>query len=287
MVAIAKTASQASSPAASLPGFKNPPVSEVALSIQFDPLPGLQIHHFGLLWNEFRDRFPKVESHPPIDRTIETFQKEPAFQPPVTFELLNPFMSPRVWFVSTSGTELLQVQRDRFIVNWRRVKPEDKYPRYPHVRAMLEREYAIFSKFVADQKIGDIVPNQCEVIYINQIAPCTVWEKHSQVGHVLNVMAPEFKDESLPTPELFKFSAQYVIGQPDAPMGRLHLEFQPAFGASDRKPIFVMNLTARGKPMGEGFAGAVKFIDMGRECIVRGFSALTTRQMHKEWGTDG
>src|SRR6266571_798389 len=47
-------ASKASAPAApGLPGFKNPPVSEVALSLQFDPLPGLQIHHFGLLWTEF------------------------------------------------------------------------------------------------------------------------------------------------------------------------------------------------------------------------------------------
>src|SRR5260221_610467 len=116
-----------------LPGFKNPPVSEVALSVQFDPLPGLQIHHFGLLWN--------------------------------------------------------------------------------------------------------------------QIQPCEVWEKHAQVGRVLNVMAPEFREEKLPTPELFRFTAQYVMGENDAPIGRFHLDFQPAFRTADKRPIFRMNLVARGKPI--------------------------------------
>src|SRR5262245_6472573 len=90
----------------SLPDFRDPPVSEVALSIQFDPLSRLQIHHFGLLWLEFRTRFPRVESRPPIDRQVETFPKEPVAQPPIAFELVNPFMTPRVWFVSESGSEL-------------------------------------------------------------------------------------------------------------------------------------------------------------------------------------
>lgn len=267
-----------------LPKFKNPPVSEVALSLQFDTLPGVQIHHFGLLWSQYRDWFPKVESHPPIERTVEVFQRAPVVQPTVTFELVNPFMTPRVWFVSETGSELLQIQRDRFIVNWRRVRPEDEYPHYEHIRGMMERAFATFSAFVAEHKLGDIVCNQCEVTYVNQIQTCDVWSTHAQVGRVLNVMAPEFKEEKLPTPELFRFSAQYIMGQAEAPIGRLHLDFQPAFRASDRKPIFAMNLTARGKPLGEGFAGALNFLDAGRSNVVRGFRALTTPDMHKEWG---
>lgn len=268
-----------------LPHFRSPPVSEVVLSVQFDPLSKLQIHHFGLLWLEFRARFPKVESRPPIDRQVETFHKEPAGQPQIAFELVNPFITPRVWFVSETGCELLQVQQDRFIVNWRRIKLE-KYPRYPHVKSMLEREFAIFSDFVSEQKLGSIVANQCEVTYINQIEPGSVWEKHSQVGRVLNIMAPEFNDETLPTPEQFRFSAQYIMGDSGSPVGRLHLDFHPAFRAVDRKPIFAMNLTARGKPMGEGFPGVMKFMDVARQNIVRGFQALTTADMHKEWGLD-
>jgi hypothetical protein len=151
---------------------------------------------------------------------------------------------------------------------------------------MLEDEFIIFAKFVAAQKLGNIVPNQCEVTYINQIQTGSVWERHSQVGRVLNVMAPEFNDESLPTPEQFRFSAQYLMGDSNAPIGRLHLDFHPAFRAVDRSPIFAMNLTARGKPLGDGFDGVARFMDVGRENIVRGFRALTTPAMHKEWGLD-
>jgi uncharacterized protein (TIGR04255 family) len=280
------TSKAPASSAAGLPHFRDPPVSEVALSIQFDPLSRLQIHHFGLLWLEFQTRFPKVESRPPIDRQVETFPKEPVTQPQIAFELVNPFITPRVWFISANGSELLQVQQDRFIVNWRRVRPEDRYPRYPHIRRMLEDEFIIFAKFVAAQKLGNIVPNQCEVTYINQIQTGSVWERHSQVGRVLNVMAPEFNDESLPTPEQFRFSAQYLMGDSNAPIGRLHLDFHPAFRPVDRSPTFAMNLTARGKPLGDGFDGVAKFMDVARENIVRGFRALTTPAMHKEWGLD-
>lgn len=273
-----------SSPQGDLPKFDKAPVTEVALSLQFDPLPRLQIHHFGLLWKLYEARYPKVESHPPIDRTIEVFQREPVFQPAVTFELVNPFMTPRVWFLSETGSELLQIQRDRFIVNWRKAKPEHVYPHYEHIRAMMVREFETFSAFVRDAKLGEIVGNQCEVTYINQIETCWHWDHHAQVGRVLNVMTPEFKEESLPTPELFRFSAQYLMGTADAPTGRLHLDFQPAFRASDRKPIYAMNLTARGKPMGSGFQGALDFFDVGRSNIVRGFRDLTTPEMHKEWG---
>jgi len=239
------------------------------------------------LWTKYRDKFPKVESHPPIERAVEVFQREPIVQPAVTFELVNPFMTPRVWFLGETGSELLQIQRDRFIVNWRRVRPEDKYPHYEHIREMLEREFSTFSTFVVEHKLGNIACNQCEVTYINQIQTCEVWDRHAKVGSVLNVMAPEFKEETLPTPELFRFSAQYIMGQHDAPIGRLHLDFQPAFRPTDRKPIFMMNFTARGKPMGEGFTGALKFLDEGRSNIVRGFRALTTPEMHKEWGLNG
>jgi hypothetical protein len=40
-----------------LPEFDNPPVVEVALSVQFEALATLRTPQIGLLWQEFRDRF--------------------------------------------------------------------------------------------------------------------------------------------------------------------------------------------------------------------------------------
>ena len=37
-----------------LPDFENPPVAEVVLSAQFEPLEHFQVPHIGLLWQEYR-----------------------------------------------------------------------------------------------------------------------------------------------------------------------------------------------------------------------------------------
>ncbi len=67
-------------------------------------------------------------------------------------------------------------------------------------------------------------------------------------------------------------------------MGRLHAELQPARRVSDGSRILVLNLTARGRPLGEGIDGALRFMDRGREWIVRAFTSLTTECQHRVWG---
>jgi hypothetical protein len=47
--------------------------------------------------------------------------------------------------------------------------------------------------------------------------------------------------------------------------------------------MYVMNLTARGRPDEESIEGALRFLDIGREWIVRGFAAVTTPEMHAIW----
>jgi hypothetical protein len=44
------------------PDFADPPVVEVALSVQFDPLSALRTPQIGLLWAEYRTRFPNQAS---------------------------------------------------------------------------------------------------------------------------------------------------------------------------------------------------------------------------------
>ncbi|MFQ5734475.1 MAG: hypothetical protein ACE5KM_21275, partial [Planctomycetaceae bacterium] len=40
---------------------------------------------------------------------------------------------PRVFFEDESGNWLIQIQRDRFLHNWRVSTDESEYPRYPEV----------------------------------------------------------------------------------------------------------------------------------------------------------
>jgi len=265
-----------------LPDFGDPPLTEVVLSVQFDPLPNLQAPQIGLLWSKFRKDFPKTKQHAPLDPIIEKF--EPPSQSSARLEISNVPPTPRCWFLNEAGSELIQIQPDRFIHNWRKVNREDEYPRYEHVRRQFSDELTNFCEFLQDEGIGSFSPNQCEVSYINHIEPCDAWNTHGQLDQVFTVLRTQYSDEFLSEPENIRFAAQYIFkDDEEKPMGRLHIYVQPAFSAADNRPILVMNLTARGRPIEPDIEGILSFMDRGREMIVRGFASITTPEMHKIW----
>ena len=59
-----------------------------------------------------------------------------------------------------------------------------------------------------------------------------------------------------------------IPGSDGKPVGRLHVDVQPAIRTSDKRPMYLFHLTARGQ-IGESF----EFFDLGRPLdrqIVRG-----------------
>lgn len=272
-----------------LPEFENPPVVEVALSVQFETLANLRTPQLGLLWQEFRDRFPVTEEHPPLDAVFERFGVPAMVREGVRFQMLPAPPVPRCWFLNKEGTELVQVQQDRFIHNWRKVGDKDRqptpYPRYDSVRRTFENELVKFRDFLSRNNIGDLAPNQCEVTYVNHIESGECWTNHGQLGELLSVFSPRYTDEFLAVPEDGRMSVRYLIPTSTGePLGRLHISVEPAYRASDDAPMFLLTLTARGRPASDGIPGVLGFLDIGREWVVRGFTSITTETMHKSWG---
>ena len=241
--------------------------------------------HLGLLWQEFRDRYPRVEEQSPLHPTFETFPgtDQPAMN--VRFEVLDVPPVPRVWFLDESGARLIQVQQDRFIHNWRKVGDGQAYPRYEQIRQTFAEELEVFRGFLDREGLGPLCPNQCEVTYLNHIEPGECWQNSGQLQGAVTIWMSPPDNDFLPEPEDARLGVRYIIPGPDgAPIGRLHASLEPALRRSDGAPIMVMNLTARGRPSGEGVEGALQFIDTAREWIVRGFTSLTTPCQHRVWG---
>src|SRR3972149_399129 len=113
-----------------LPDFTDPPVVEVALSIQFDSIAKLHVPQLGLLWQDFRERFPVTEEHAPLGTAIERFGAPATGTVQARLEMLTSPPLPRCWFLNTDGSELIQVQQDRFVHNWGKVGEGGRYPRY-------------------------------------------------------------------------------------------------------------------------------------------------------------
>lgn len=266
-----------------LPDFANPPVIEVALSVQFEPLSVLRTPHFGLLWSEFRREFPRIEEHPPRAAVIEQFGIPRPPKMDVRVEVGLPI--PQCRFLNEKGTELIQVQQDRFVHNWRKVGGGDEYPRYEFVKRRFEEELGTFRQFLAREGLGELVPNQCEVTYVNHIISGAGWERHGELGNILTVWTTRYSDTFLLGPEDIGHRIRYIIpGADGSPLGRLLVGIDPAYRTEDDRPIYVLILTARGRPIGEGIEGALGFLDIGREWVVRGFTSLTSSRMHEVWG---
>ena len=101
-----------------LPEYGNPPVDEVALGVLFVPLPDFKVPHFGVYWDHIRDRYPKCENQPALTPQIESTAP---FANVMAFMSMDLSML-RCWFIDNSGNQLIQVQPDRFIRNWRQVE---------------------------------------------------------------------------------------------------------------------------------------------------------------------
>ncbi len=268
-----------------LPDFANPPLAEVALSVQFEPLEKLRTPQIGLLWNEFRQRFPATEEHAPLDSEFERFGIPRTSAPIVRMQMLETLPVPRVWFLNEAGTELIQVQQDRFIHNWRKVGEGDAYPRYERLRQTFQSELEAFQAIVAREQCGEIVPNQCEVTYVNHIVAGEGWTNHGQLSQVLTMFQTNYSDDRLGEPEDARLSIRFILRDDDQkPIGRLHAAVQPVFRREDNQPMFVVTLTARFRPAGERIEDVLCCLDRGREVIVRAFASMTTPQMHQVWG---
>jgi len=269
-----------------LPDFANPPLVEVALAAQFHPLEAFQTVHAGLLWQRFRERFPKVEEHEPLPHVEEAFGPSRPGRLSIQVGEADRPADMRVWFMNEAETELIQVQRDRFIHNWRRpggyAEGESEYPHYSRLREKFAENLALFEQFLASEELGQPVVNQCELTYVNEIKAL-----HSEIAHIVTILAPP-TGRSLPIPEDVTLRLRYVI--PDEhgePAGRLHVELQPAFRRISNDEAFVMNLTARGRPIGKGVDGVLRFLDLAHDWALRAFVDLTSEDMHLTWGKYG
>lgn len=266
-----------------LPSYDKPPVVEVALSVQFEALAGYRTVQAASLRRIFQAQYPKVAEQPPLEPAFETFGTHPRNAEGVRLHVRNAPQVPRLWFLNENESELIQFQEDRFVHNWRKTGAGTDYPRYEHIKDAFLAEWGKIRDHAKNEGLGEIKPNQCEVTYINHIVSEENINFHSKIGAAFTIWNDlsdkNFKYEI----EDSRFSMRFIINGTDgSPIGRLHAKAEPAWLGGGLAGV-VLTLTARGQPAENSVAAVSAFFDLGREQIVRGFTALTTEQMHRMW----
>jgi uncharacterized protein (TIGR04255 family) len=265
-----------------LPKYHRPPVAELVLSVAFEPLSPLNSFQFFKLWTERFQAFPRIEEQLPYDPQVERFGRAHLL-PSMRLALGQPMG--RYWFVNDDDTGLIQIQRDWFARNWRRTREEVIYPSFEHVHAQFRDNLSQLIDFIDTAGLGEFLPTQCEVTYVNHIDRRGAWESHGDASKVFSVLSEHQDARFLPKAEDELFGIRYVIPSATGePIGRLQVQCQPAYRDADQTdPIFVLNVTARGAPLSVDVDGVHAFLRIGHEWIVRGFTEMTTTAMHKAW----
>jgi uncharacterized protein (TIGR04255 family) len=268
--------------------FQAPPVNEVVLSVQFDGPVVDDAFALAEFWPAIRPEFPKFEKHPPIGPAREDFDVPPAPQS-IEFQMMTGAPGQRYWFLSAEETRLVQLQADRFVLNWRQVNTSETYPRYRELRSDFQRLFDGFMAALGSERQAQAAPALCELTYVNHIAARAEDRpnQHRHLGTILNTVRPDFRSV-VGVPEDMQFAERFRLAGPsaspsDAPIGRMYVTAVPAYRQIDAAPIYVVTLLARGRPAGGSIADVLQFFDNSRNLIVREFANMTTDEMHREW----
>lgn len=268
---------------ASLPAFRNPPVVETVLGVQFDRLAGFTNAHLGAFWKHLRevdtdnDTWVSVSDAPPIDPTFETFDFEPSWDRPGFALYLGQPPTARVQIRNHAGDAMVQLQNGRLHYNWIGSAGRD-YRRYNVVRPAFDRIHGIFESFLKSEKLGPIRHNQWEVTYVNHIPKGTVWNSPSDWMNLF-VGVPMINANN--DVRLESISAAWHFEIPPR-LGRLHVDLRHAnVSAGQQQEILRLTLTARGPTDAQVTWGSG--LDLGRRTIVMTFKGITARAAHEYW----
>jgi len=264
--------------------FISPPIGEVAYSVQFEPLGQFHLGFIGLLWGErYRQDYPSIEHDEMLSHEIERFGAKNLNRLFPRFELLDSIPVPRIKMINPDSDRFIQIQKDRFVFNWRKAPGKDTvYPRYHTLKSMFSSELEKFESFVSANQLGFLKFNQIEITNVNYIPAETYSFSEVFNGLTCGTSLPcsDLKEET------FAYQIRHVIYSEHKPIGRLYTNITKENKVSDGSEVFVLRLTARAHPVAQDRASAMDTLDALRAHINLSFDSFTSEKMHNLWGKE-
>jgi uncharacterized protein (TIGR04255 family) len=247
--------------------YENPPLNEIIGGIHFDSIKGLQAGHLGILWQKLGPNFTSTEDHNLLPSISDQKMNFPAL-PPLR----------RTWFIHKDEHELIQIQFDRFVYNWRKGYSDSKYPGYPTFIGNFERYLFCLQELLSEQKLGDFTPRQYEIAYTNNIFQNEGWETVSNLEKVFPNFISYKGQNTLPS-SLRDINYQLSFNLPDN-LGLLNLSIRNGQQRSDKRHLLRVEFRAiNSQPSGE----MRKWFDSAHDVILDVFSNLVSNEIQEKY----
>jgi uncharacterized protein (TIGR04255 family) len=262
-----------------LPHYEKPPVVEVVCGILFDPIETLLTPHIGILWQKFQPDYPFCSDVAPLAPKVEVFNESIETQQIrlADIRLTDVPPLPRVWFIKSDQTTLIQVQRDRFIHNWRKVSPENEYLRYETLINVFQDHLSCFDSFLNEAGLGEIKPQQYELTYINQIPQGQGWKTLEEIGDIFPDFAWRANTQRfLTNPKNTSVTTTFDL--PDE-IGRLYAVINHVM--SDTGPTLSFEITVRGIGNYKSREAMRDWFDIAHDWVGKAFADLTGENVRR------
>jgi uncharacterized protein (TIGR04255 family) len=256
--------------------FEHAPLDEVVCGVRFGGVEWSDIH-FGLFYAELNGRYPQTQRRPPLPPFV--FDQIHASEVQVTWTT-EPDL-PLLWYESATSPFLLQVQKDAFLVNWRRQSGRFTYPhfrtRQGGPRGVWDHflaEWELFRAFCETHKIGTPQVLACHLAYINHMVQGETWDKPIDLSNWFRFLAGLKSFEST---DFFNMSVRYQVQELT-----INTNVRHAIRTTDQKSIFIIDSVIAGKLPPQSTLET--WFDKTHEGIVQQFVDQTTEEAHEKWG---
>ena len=253
--------------------FDKPPINEVVVSMLFDPpLDGFRSEHVGRFWEKIREEFPSVQQQIPFARS---------FGPTIGPDEVIPM--PRYWFISADDANVIQIQKEAFIYNWRR-RGDNLYPGFmSSIEPSFRRLYKVFESFLtADLTLHKPTIIACELTYVDIIEAGEYWTGLEDTSKVI----PSFSNLAIDSENTKRSGFNYAQGYDVEDGIQLDISIISGVGPSDpERRALRLEFKAQGQFNGVQKHETDEWWKRAHDVIAQCFVGVTSEDVQYElWG---
>ena len=253
--------------------YRNPPINELIIGAYFEPIMPLHAEHIGLFWGQVRNEFPKIQQQPELSL--------PIVAPALTFQIGftdEAYPMPRFWLVAEDDTMLMQIQKNAFLLNWR--KRETDYPHFENVKSYFDKYFALYSRFLKKELGIEVIGIQiAELTYSNLVESGQYWKDAGDTQQLIPSLS--IPDPGIPVEEKPEFN--YLTAYKLAPDLILNVAVRTGRKTTEAgKGVLVLEFRALGALGAVSKADADAWYDRAHELIGRCFTMMTNPDIQRQ-----
>jgi uncharacterized protein (TIGR04255 family) len=191
------------------------------------------------------------------------------------FQVGNAPTPHRFWLLSENESLLIQIQNDRLLLNWRKVKDDDPYPRYGQLRQGFSDLWSDFVGYVTSADYGVFQPSLAEVTFFPRMPVSSA----SEVPGTIAALNPAWSlDGHLVTSLQIERAILDNAGEQSGKQN-IALGYRPEFG------LIQLEITSFYRIATESTDSAIlDALDQAHDAGVLTFDQITTDGAHTAWG---